>query len=150
MIDVIEQSAVPATVTGTTGKTPLGLALIPAGIMGPDGQLRINISYSHNANANNKTLSIEVGGTLVFISVEQAGTPQMSSTLRIRNRASLQSQVINNVSEVSATSQPATVQATATIDFTRDQQLVIYGQLSNAGDNLTLESFCVEYLRAGP
>jgi hypothetical protein len=150
MIDVIEQSAVPFVLTGTTLKTPMGQVGIPAGIMGPDGQLRVNVSYSHTASVNNKTLTAEIAGVPVFISVEQAGTPLMSATIRVRNRGSLKSQVINNVSEVTATTQPATGQSLANIDFSLDQQLIFYGQLSNAGDTLTLESFCCEYLRAGP
>jgi hypothetical protein len=152
MKDVIAQSAVPVNVTGNTLLNPVAAALIPAGILGLDGQLIINIAYSHNSSADDKTITATLGGTNIFTDVETTASTTQSVTIRVRNRHAYNSQLISGApsSEFQPAAFAGTVNSTAAIDTTRDQVLRFFIQLENGADNMSLDSYSVEYARAGP
>ena len=149
MIDVLGMSSVSVGLTGTTVLTPLGQCYIPAGTLGPNGQLRVNVAWSHNNSADNKTLSAAIGGVTVYSDVETTASVTQSTTFRVRNRAALNAQLL---SAPSAEFTPAggNPNSAVAINFAIDQTIVFYGQLAVGTDNLSLDAWEVEYLRVGP
>lgn len=146
MIDVIYANAETVTLTGSIVKTPLATVTIPGSTLGKKGVLRVNLVYSHNLSAGNKTISVEIAGQSVFNDVQSTLSSSQSQTFRVRNRNDEKSQLVSNPSEFQNST--TGVNTTTTIDTSIPQQLVVYGQLANGADNLSLDALCVEYLRA--
>jgi len=150
-IDVIGMSSVSVNLTGTTVSTPLGQCLIPAGALGPNGQLRVNLAYSHNNSAGTKRLTAVIAGVTVFDSgLQTTGTLTVSTSFRVRNRAALNAQLVSAPS-AEYTGSADSPNATAAINFAIDQSIVFFGVLgSGGGDNISLDAWEVEYMRVGP
>lgn len=137
---VLAASAVAVSHTGDTTEHALAAITIPGGAMGPNGVVRVTALFSHTDSANAKTLRCRLGGAGVSGSQVMAVTETTgaSATVQrtIQNRASQASQVIG-----AADNGPV---VTTTVDMSADQTLVISGQLANAADALTLDSYLVE------
>lgn len=142
---VIAQSAVAASVTGTTNETTLATIAIPAGAMGANGQLRITALFSTTNSANNKILRANIGGT-AFLATTVTAVASTSSLVMIRNRNSLASQVGFAPTISAGVGTSATAVVTATVDMSVAQNLTITGQLANTGETITLEAYTVEIL----
>lgn len=149
MIDVLEQTAVPNNLTGTTVKTPLGDCLLPAQILGLNGQLLINFAFQHNLSVGNKTLSIEIGGVEVYTRTETNASATMSYTIRVKAKNSFATHQISATSEFIQNGGESG-NNDVTLDLTRDRNIVFFGTLAAGGDNIQLDSFSVQYMRTGP
>jgi hypothetical protein len=147
MIDVIYQQNVPVPHTGDVIEFPLGSAIIPPGILGAMGSLRINFAYSHDNSINNKTFRAYFGGVLVYSDVENTNSTSQAYTMRIRNQNSLAAQLVSSNSEWT----PALFNPDAgiNVDTALSQVFLFTGQLANAGGNLSLDSMTIEILRVG-
>lgn len=138
---VLGQSAVAALHTGTTGEVTFATIPVPAGLLGANGQLVIETLWSVNNNANAKTPRIRLGG-IAIRSPSLTTAVSFNDRCRIANRNSAASQIIqgNSATVFGATTAaaiPATIDTSAAIDIT------LTGQLTNAGDSITLESWLV-------
>lgn len=145
---MIARSAVASSVTGTTTETTLATITIPAGVMGTNGQLWIMTLWSNTSNANNKTLRVRfsgIAGTQYLLSTATTGVGSQIP-LFIRNRNSASSQIGGNSSSATF-GHTASAAVTSAVDTSLATTLVISGQLANAGDTLTLESYTVELKR---
>lgn len=140
---IVGQSAIPASVTGTTSEATLATISIPAGRMGPNGRLRVWALVSATNNANAKTLNIRLDGTLMNAGQSLANAASFQGMSVISNRGATNSQISNGSLAFSNTS--ATNVATA-IDTTQTQSLTITGTLGTSSDTLTLEAWGVEAL----
>ncbi|MGQ7937348.1 hypothetical protein [Paraburkholderia sp. D1E] len=137
----IGESAVPTSVTGTVAETTLATIPIPAGALGLNGALRVTVFSTNTNNANNKTLSLRLGGTLVQATVRTTTSNQGMSLIGA-NRGAANSQIWF---------QPAqggqlTTLSTA-VDTSQNQNLTITATLGNAADSVVLESYLVEVLK---
>lgn len=142
---VLAQTAVPASVTGTLVETTLASIVIPGGIMGANGALRITPLFSHTNNANVKSLVYRLGGTIAMsFGVANFGTSHVQTT--IRNRGNAASQVLYQGS-ASFGLLAATTQAPA-VNTAVDQILTLTATLANAADTITLEGYTIEILPA--
>lgn len=141
---LVDQSAVPVSVTGTTAETVLASINVPGGLIGPDGAIRITPVISVNNNANAKTFYVKFGGAIIA----GASMANMASTqvvAMMRNRGS-------NVSQVAYQGGtgigPITANVlTAAIDTRIDQPVTISCTLAVSTDTCALEAYTIEIIR---
>jgi hypothetical protein len=140
---VLAASAAPVSHTGDALETALATIAIPAGAMGPNGQLRVTTQWSYTNSANNKTLRVRFGGTSGTSYLAQTSTATASAVFqnRMANRGAANSQVGNSNTAFGAS---AAAIVTSAVDTDAAVNLVLAAQLANAGENVTLESYLIE------
>ena len=144
---VLAASAVAASVTGATSKTALATINVPAGAMGANGRLRVTTHMSMTASTNLKTLSIELGGTAFYSRTEAgASIATYRDQREIANRNSASSQVAWRATSIGGFGGGTAATTTGAVNTASAQQLIIYGQLGNAGETIALENYIVELL----
>lgn len=147
---VLARSFVPASITGTTVETTLGTVLVPGGILGPNGMLRLVSWWSYTNNANTKTLRSRLGGQQVHGKAETASVAVRYTSffanrgseavnLSFASTGSSGPGMADNSTSTSSYSLPA-------INTAVDQSLIFTAQLANAGDTATLEGYLVELM----
>lgn len=142
---VLAQSGIASSITGTVAETTLASVTVPGGLMGPNGSLRVNLSFSMVIGAaQNKTMRVKLGGTTFLLYTLNNSTEFLANVI-IRNRNSQGVQLIQNSSNAGIGAS-STAMANAAIDTTVDQLLTITGQLQNAGDSVAIEGYTVEVL----
>lgn len=143
---VLAKSAVAVTHTGNTTETALATITIPAGAMGPNGALRVTALTTNNNNANAKTTRFRwdtISGTdFLGYATTTNVTHQPQRTIWNRNSAASQISVPSGITNPFAAISIAPT--TAAINTAVATTFVITGQLANAGDTVTLESYLVE------
>lgn len=141
---VIAAGAVASAHTGDTVEAVLATIAVPASAMGPNGILRVTLLWSYTNSANGKIKRVRLGGAAGTVLMQQTNTT--SATIRhhmlIQNRNAQNAQIAGQYVGTFAASSVA--HATAAIDTSVAQDLVISGQLANAGDSVTLEAYVVE------
>ncbi len=144
---ILAQSAVPASVTGTTSETVLATIPIPAGAMGVNGGLRVSFGYTQTNNANSKTIRVRLGATSALL-LALTTQPTVTFDFLIVNRGVTNSQVstINNNNVLSWGGTSGGAFNTLAIDTTVAQNLTIAATLANAADTVTLETLSVQLL----
>ena len=140
-------SAVAASITGTLTETALATITIPAGAMGPNGVIRVQLLWTVTNNANAKTLRIRLGGIggTAHMTISGASTVSVTAHRVIANRNSQSSQVSSSAATTAFGNGAAAV-VTGAIDTSASQTLVITAELGNIADTVTLESYLVELL----
>ena len=138
-------SGVGVPVTGTTNETTLATIGIPASAMGINGYTRIWTLWTATNSANNKTIRVRLGGSVVFSSVVTT-TPNGSTVVEIWNRGALNSQISNNSSTGAGLGFTGNAWTTTAIDMSVAQNITITGQLANSGETITLEAYTVELI----
>jgi hypothetical protein len=143
---VLAKSAVAVTHTGNTTETALATITIPAGALGPNGAIRVTALTTNNNNANMKTTRFRwdtiTGTDFLGYATTTNVTHQPQRTIWNRNSASSQISVPSGITNPFAAISIAPT--TATINTANATTFVITGQLANAGDTVTLESYLVE------
>ena len=124
--------ATPVVLKDTTSETTMLTVSIPASLMNKRGRASIIGLLSLTNNANLKTLKVKFGGqTLATVTSTSQAALGFSSWLLNLN---------------SETSQKNGNAVSFTIDTTIANDLVITGQLANAGDTVTLTTFSMEII----
>ena len=131
-----------AYTTPTTVLTSLVVLPIPGGVLGPSGQLRMNIQASHNLAAGTKTLQFLYGGTTILTLTRTTAGGQDSFTTRVRNTAAENRNSFFALSESSSSS--ATAATATSIDTSVPQNLSINFTTDTATNFLTLDNLHVE------
>lgn len=142
---VLAQSAVAVSCPVDATEDILATINVPAGLLGPNGAVRVSAQWTLTNNANSKTLRVRFGGIggTGYLNAVQASVAGGVSTVLIGNRGAANSQAGNAV--ITNTAAVATAQAgTGAVDTAAATTLVITGQKATAGDTLTLESYLVE------
>lgn len=142
---ILAQSAVPQSVTGTLVETTMASIVIPGGIMGANGMLRVQLLLSCVNNANAKTVNIKLGGALVT-ALGFASNDRAVVEVYVINRNNLAAQSFSASQKVN--SQSFTGMSTGAIDTSADRTLTISATLANVADTVTLERYTVEVLPA--
>lgn len=148
---VLYSSAVAVAAPADLVENALATITVPAGAIGPNGQIRIRALISYTNNANSKTLRIRLGGIAGTVLATEAGvTTQLSSEFigAIANRNAANSQ-IGRVDAFRGTG-AATVYpiVTSAVDTAVSTTIVITGEKTVATDAITLESVLVEVIHA--
>lgn len=147
-IKILAASAVAVSHTGNTNETVLATINIPAGAMGTNGIIRITYDWTIPSSANNKTLRARLGGIGGTAVTGTAFTTVANAFHRttIANRNSASSQW-SSTDRSRGTDGVSTYEiATATIDTSAAQTLVLTGQLASAAETITLESYLAELI----
>lgn len=148
---VIATSAVAVSHTGDTNETALATISIPGGSMGPNGAIRVTALWSmaDGGAPGNRTPRIRLGGIsgTGFYFVAHASSVKSASVERIiQNRNSQSSQVTFAGSSLTSLGTSTSPPSTGTQVTSGNLDLVLSGQLANAGDTITLEQYSVEVL----
>jgi hypothetical protein len=146
---ILAQSAVAVSHTGNTTETVLATIPIGAGIMGPNGRLRISALFSITNNGNTKSCRIRMGGTGINGQLILANTGTTTANIRtqteVANRGVANSQVNQPTSQQGwGTSSGAIV--TGAVDTDVAFNLYINALHTNAADTIAIESYLVELL----
>lgn len=143
---VLAQSGVARNLTGTLVLTELAKVVVPGGLMGPNGALRISALWSLTNNANIKTLIIRFGGVELF-GFNFTTSASCNNLISGRNRGNLSSQIYHgNLSQPFGPTPSAVL--TSALDTSVDQSVTFHAALANVADMVTLESFSVEILNS--
>jgi len=144
---VLAASAVAASITGSTTKTALATINVPASAMGANGRLRVTTHFAITASANTRTLLFELGGA-AFCSRAEAGATVATyrDQREIANRNNASSQVSWRSTSIGGFGGGTAATTTGAVNTASAQQLIMYGQLANAGEAITLENYIVELL----
>jgi hypothetical protein len=142
---VLAQSAVAASVTGTTTETVLATVPIPAGAIGKNGSLRVTALWRAGANnANVKSVIYRYGGAAIT-STGVTSTLTYQDQRVMFNRGAQNSQVTyNGAAGYGAGSSVGTI--TTAVDSSVAQNLTLCVALASATDTVYLEAFLVEVI----
>ena len=142
---VVEQSAVPAALTGTTAETTLATVAIPP--MGTNDSVRVTALFTFTSSTNLKTM---------FGKLNAATFAQNSTTTSGHTAARVQWQVTNRNNTASQLGTPYGMGFTAgaavsplntAVETSGDNTLLIRGQLASGAETLTLEGYTIELIR---
>lgn len=141
---ILAQSAVPASVTGTTAETVLATVTIPA--LSANSRIRIRTWWSAGANnANTKMVNARLGGTLIATSGGLASNLSAIFDVDLLNRGAtnvqLSRQGWSGPTGVSTSAFSAYALATSVAT-----SLTLTAQLGTTTDTVTLEAYSVELL----
>jgi hypothetical protein len=122
-VTVLGQGGAPVGVGGTTAETTLATVVLPAGVMGPSGAIRVTNCGTVTNSANSKTIKIKLGST-AFSTIGYTTQATFGYSRTIRNRNADNSQFAYGGSSEST----SVAVITGTIDTTVEQTLTITGQ----------------------
>lgn len=142
---VLARSGVAVSNTGTTSGVTAASIVVPAGILGVNGALRITSNWSTTNNGNAKTAYIVVAGSN-FMVAALASIASFSDVRKVTNRNSAASQVGSAAAAANAFGTNGGAVVTSAIDFSVAQTLTLQYQLGVGTDTITLESYTVEVL----
>ncbi len=152
---ILGQSGAGVSHTGNTNETILATVVVPAGLMGLNGVIRIRTLWTLTNNANNKTRRIRFGasgagtGGSVILGFASASTASSPHFTQIQNRNSASSQVgMTTGAGSGGWAESASGVVTTSIDTSAVCELAITGQLATGTDTITLESYFVELFRS--
>ena len=146
IVYILEQSAVPAALTGTTAETTLATVDVPA--MGGNDSLRITALFTFTSSVNLKTM---------FGKLNAATFAQNSTSTSGHTAARVQWQVSNRNSTAVQLGTPFGMGFTAgaavsplnpAVETSGVNTVLIRGQLAVGTETLTLEGYTVELIRA--
>lgn len=152
---VVAVGSTAKTLTGTTAKTRLDSCVIPAGSMPRNGGLRLSVFFSTPGGGSNKAVMAEIGdpnttGVDMLQSITITNTSHwgiVKDRLLLSRGGTLSSQVMVKGDDFSGFANAFNTQPFAsTLDFSKDQELVFYGQLVSSADTLVLQHWMVESL----
>ncbi len=142
---VLAVSGTQVSHTGNTNETVLATVTVPAGVIGPNGRLRVNTLWTNTGNGNNKSFRVRFGGI--------GGTAYSNFTVTTQTASSDQRDIINaNSASVQKGQTPAAAGGlgsgtaallSGSVDTTASTTLVFTVQLANASDTGSLEGFSV-------
>lgn len=138
---VLGQSAVAVPLTGGTGETTLATITVPAGALGANGRVVIEVDFTHTNSANAKTLRVKWGSSTSY-SPAPTTTAGTSAQIIIANRNVTNSQRVLT-KQLNSANSTAYGSGTPTQDTTASVDITITGQLALGTETITLESYQV-------
>jgi hypothetical protein len=135
---VLAQTAAPSSHTGDLIETTLATVTIPANALGANGRVTIVFGVTQTTA---QTLKVKLGGTTLFTIATAATTYELNGA--IANRGATNSQRLDFIQVGVSNSSAGGQVGTAAIDTTASVDITITGTLTNAANNITLESLHV-------
>jgi hypothetical protein len=130
----------------TVANIALASLTLPAGSIGPNGQIRMNWEFSYNLAAGNKTFSALLNVTQLAGSLRSTTGGHDSYTIRMRNLGVQNSNSIYAVSESSVAS--GTPQTISSVDTSVSQVITLYINIDTATNYGVIDSFSIEVLQS--
>lgn len=136
-----------SALTGSTALTTLATITIPGGLLGLNGTVRVTAKATGTGVAGTKSLGIQLNGTTLGDSSYGAAQTDITAILSFGNRNSQALQMGSGagISGGVGSSNGATTR-TGAVNTAPDTTLTIFGQLANAADSMTLQSYVVEVI----
>jgi hypothetical protein len=138
---VLDQNAAPTSHTGDTAEAVLANIQLAANAMGVNGRIEVKARFSWSNSANLKTIKVKFGGTAIE-NVSQTTNSGIHVAASIANRGVANSQD-GYVARYKPGSTVDYVVAPTSIDTGQATTISITGQLANATETVTLESYQV-------
>ena len=141
-------SGVQASHTGDTLEHTFTTINIPANALGPNGMIRLTLNFSCTNNANTKTVRARFNGAsgTQYLNSPLTSQARLHTPVFIYNRNATNSQIGGtNAGNQAGYGQSTSSQVTSSVDTTAATTIVVTGQLANASDTVTLESWSLEY-----
>ena len=147
---VLAQSGVAASVTGTTAETLLASVAFPA--LGINDSLVVETAWTVNNNANAKTPRVRVNtstalGGSTFVAYAMASTVRLGDVRSIVNRGATNSQIGLGNSGGAPIGAASSAHTTGSTETNAGGYVLLSGQLATSTDTLTLEYYRVELVR---
>ncbi len=141
-VQVLAQSGVAASWTGTTDEVALATVNVPGGLLGLNSAIRVKVVFTTTNSANNKTLRVRYGGILMG---GQTVTTVASSNFEwvIRARGVRNSQVSFPQPAAQTT---ALSPITSSINSDSDQPLVISCSVALSSESCGMEGYTIELM----
>lgn len=134
----------PGAYAGGTSVAVLSTVLVPGGLLGNSGALRLSSLCSHANNVNTKTHRATLAGTNVYgNAVTATATARQSQMVRWKDTSNM---VFTSGSAALADGTTTAMVLTTPVNNLIDQSLLFTGQLAVATDFAVLEGFTVEAL----
>ena len=144
---VLARSAIASSHTGDTNESTLASITVPGGLMGKKGRLVVTALWTVTNNANNKTLRTKLGAT-AYSGLVQPSVATVRQQVEIANRGAQNSQVAGpNGSGFTGFTSSTSPVTTSAEDTSADKTLALTGQLADAADTVTLQSYTVELIQ---
>jgi len=141
---VLSKSSTAVSVPATTTETTLATVQVPGGVLGANGWVLIEATFTVTNNSNTKTVRIKLGGTtLATANVTTSATLTVSTWVANRNSQSAQIGGFTAVSDYGGVGSTSGNIATAAADTSAESDLTITGQLASSADTLRLQSYMV-------
>ena len=131
-----------AFTAGTTTISNLIGFTVPGGVMGPNGQLHLNLEFSYNNAAGTKTITTTFGGSTFHSLPRTTAGGHDSLTGRIRNVGVENRNTFYSLSESTVSSAPGA--NNLTVDTTQPQQFLISLLSDTATNWIVFESVQIE------
>lgn len=131
--------------TGTLTVTPIIQKVIPGGLLGLNGCLKVEQKWSCTNNTNLKIAYLYYGGATQS-GVGFTNTNSQGVRTSMQNRGVSNSQISNNGS-VLGTSNGTSNWLISSTNSLIDQTLTISASIANVADSMTLESYQIELVR---
>lgn len=138
---ILVQSHVALSLTGTTAKTTYATIVLPAGAVGPNGKVEVELMVSHTGG-NPVTVTAELAGN-PFFNVANSSALFWAAVGRFFNRASQSSQ-LTQPANLTSYGVSTSGLVTFNVDTSLAQSITLTGQLGTAGDVLTIESYTIK------
>lgn len=147
---LLASSNTASSVSSGTAEVQLASVVIPAGIMGTNGILRIRTLWVYTSSGNTKTLRVRFGGSGGTIYGTATPTTTISSsgmtTIANNNSVSAQKGAPSNMNLTVPFGAVNNALITSAIDTTAATTVYISGQPASGGETITLESYTVELI----
>jgi len=145
---ILGRSGAPISLTGSTTETTLATINIPAGAIGPNGFVEVIPLFTMTGSTNAKTVRVRLNGSEIFSTViTSAATIALRPMTGFNNANSQSAQIA--VGGVASGVGQATAISRTTINTAAATTLTITGQIANAGETLTLESYLARVAYGG-
>lgn len=144
---VLGASASPSSVTGTLTETTLATVVVPAGVMGTNGILRVQTLWTVTNSANNKTLQMVFGGTVYYFqTVTTIATVADQRIIANVNSVSSQKGKTTGGMTAGGWGTASGAVTTSAVNTASAANLTFTGTLANTGETITLDSYIVELI----
>lgn len=142
--NVIAQSGLAQSVTGTTSELVLATIPIPAGVLLAHGRIRLWFTTTSTNNANVKTVKAKLNGSVIGAAAVITSTGTQVYHVDVVNGTNR----TTNYGQIAFTAGSAASQTGAALNVDTTQPLVvtITGQLATGTDNITLNAYSLETL----
>lgn len=142
--NVVGQSGIAQSVTGTTSETVLASIPIPLGLLQAHGRIRLWFTTTSTNNANVKTVKAKLNGNVIGAAAAIASTGTQVYHVDVVNGSHLNT----NYGQLAMTAGSTAIQtgATLNVDTTQPLTVTITAQLASGTDTITLNAYSMETL----
>lgn len=135
------------TLTGTTARTKMAGFILPGGLLGAAGFLRLTALVDVAGTVGTKNVEFQLGA-MVFGELQLGSTNRsVSAQVLVANAGALDQQVATaqyTYGNAGLGSSTMTLHRTGTVNTATDQEVAIFGWLSASGDSLTIKAVLCE------